>query len=176
MGVEGEWEQVATEPEEVEEVYEEAEPEAAYEEAEPPRPEREPAMAAARPDKSFLAMLSGLGFFVAVLLLVFGVWNLSSQVPVGAPAFTGLTVVGLAIAIVIPYLWMLDDLRVRPRSIRKSHARFMAGPLIGVLAITLFFLFSLAAQDWLLIGLAIAVVAITQASVSLFLYSMLWEE
>ncbi|TLZ72181.1 MAG: hypothetical protein E6K10_03040 [Methanobacteriota archaeon] len=178
MGAQGEWEEVAEEPEEE---YEEPAPEEApeaeveYAEEEPP-PSREPTRAVARPDKSVLAMLSGLGFFVAVLLLIFGVWNLSASVPAGAPAFTALVIVGLVLAIAIPYLWMLDDLRVRPRRLRRTHARFMAGPLIGILAIVLFALFSLANQDWILVILAVAVVAITQASVALFLYSMLWEE
>src|SRR5207247_10947474 len=89
---------------------------------------------------------------------------------------TALVSVGIVLAIAIPYLWMLDDLRVRPRRLRRTHARFMAGPLIGILAIVLFALFSLANQDWILVILAVAVVAITQASVALFLYSMLWEE
>jgi len=177
MAVEGEWEEVAEEPEAGEEAYEdEAGPEAAYDEAEPRRVRRERAPAVRRPDKSVLAMVSGLGFFVVVLLLGFGVWNLSATVPMGAPVYTGLTIVGLVLAIVIPYLWMLDDLRVRPRGIKKAHARFMAGPLIGVLAILLFVLFYLASPDWVLILLAVAVIAIMQASVALFLYSMLWEE
>ena len=126
MGGEGEWEEVAEEPqEEYEEGYEEApaEAESEYEEEEPGERPQEPARAVARPDKSVLAMLSGLGFFVAVLLLIFGVWNLSAAVPAGAAAFTGLTIVGLFLAI-----------------------------------------------------LAVVVVAVTQASVALFLYSMLWQE
>jgi hypothetical protein len=180
MGAEGQWEEVAEEPEEeYEEAYEEA-PSGVevveYEEEEPFELGREPTHAVARPDKSVLAMLSGLGFFVAVLVLIFGVWNLSATVRVGAAAFLGLTVVGLFLAILIPYLWMLDDLRVRPRRFRKSHARFMAGPLIGVLAIVLFALFSLSDQNWLLAILAVVVLAVTQGSVALFLYSMLWEE
>jgi hypothetical protein len=179
MGAEGQWEEVAEEPEEgYEEAYEEAPSgvEVEYEEEEPFELPREPTHAVARPDKSVLAMLSGLGFFVAVLVLIFGVWTLSATVRVGAAAFLGLTVVGLFLAILIPYLWMLDDLRVRPRAIRKSHARFMAGPLIGVLAIVLFALFSLADPNWLLAILAVVVLAVTQGSVALFLYSMLWEE
>lgn len=172
MGVEGEWEDVATEPEDIEEAEEEGAPEAAYEEAEPRRP-REPARfsrGVTRPDKSILAMLSGFGFFVAVLLLVFGVWTL------GGPVYTTVTLVGVFVATLIPYLWMLDDLRVRPKRIQRTHARFMTGPLIGILAIIFFGLFSLAEQRWLLMALGVTVVVITAASVSLFLYSMLWEE
>ncbi len=173
MDTEGEWEDVATEPEDVEDAGESEEaPEAEYEEAEPRRP-REPARfsrAVTRPDKSILAMLSGFGFFVAVLLLVFGVWNL------GGPVYTSVTVVGLVVATLIPYLWMLDDLRIRPKRIQRTHARFMTGPLIGILAIIFFGLFSLADQRWLLLALGVTVVVITTASVALFLYSMLWEE
>jgi hypothetical protein len=121
-------------------------------------------------------MLSGLGFFIVALLLVLGVWNLAATVPAGAPAFFGVIVLGLIMATVIPYLWMLDDLRIRPRSIRKSHARFLAGPLIGVLAIVLFGLFTLSAGNWLLAILAVVVLGMAQASVALFLYSILWEE
>jgi hypothetical protein len=179
MAAEGgtDWEEVASEPEEPEEAFEGEEgPEAAYDEREAPPVRREPVRPAGRQDKSVLAMVSGLGFFVVVLLLGFGVWNASAAVPTGPPAYTGLTIIGVVLAIVIPYLWMLDDLRLRPKGINKAHARFMAGPLIGVLAILLFVLFVLAEQDWLLIAVAVAAIAITQASVSLFLYSMLWEE
>ncbi len=178
MAVEGEWEEVATEEPEgdTDEYGGEVGPDAAPDEEEARRPSRPPGRPAGRGDKSVLAMASGLGFFVVVLLLGFGVWNLSAPVPMGAPAYTGLTIVGVVLAIAIPYLWMLDDLRIRPRGIKKTHARFMAGPLIGVLAILLFVLFILAEQNWLLVVLAIAVIAITQASVSLFLYSMLWQE
>ena len=181
MGTGGEWEEVAEEPEpETEDAYgeepPEAEPEAAYEEEEPARAVREPRRAVARPDKSVLAMLSGLGFFVVALLLVLGVWSLAATIPSGALAFVGVVALGLVLAVIIPYLWMLDDLRIRPRSLRKSHARFIAGPLIGVLAIVLFGLFTLAAGNLFLIILSVVVLAVTQASVALFLYSMLWEE
>src|SRR2546425_12173967 len=118
MGGEGEWEEVAEEPqEEYEEGHEEApaEAESEYEEEEPGERPQEPARAVARPDKSVLAMLSGLGFFVAVLLLIFGVWNLSAAVPAGAAAFTGLTIVGLFLAIAIPDLWVARQPSVRPR-------------------------------------------------------------
>jgi hypothetical protein len=177
MAAEGEWEEVAGEPD-AEAVYEdetaEPEPEAAYEE--PPRYGREPPRAVTRPDKSVLAMLSGLGFFVVALLLVLGVWGIAATVPDGGLAFGAVIVVGLVLTVVIPYLWMLDDLRIRPRSLRKSHARFIAGPLIGVLAIVLFGLFTLATGNLLLIILSVAVLGLMQASVGLFLYSMLWEE
>jgi hypothetical protein len=166
MGAEGEWEDVATEPEDVETPDEPQGPEDAYEDVEPARPAR----TVTQPDKSILAMLSGFGFFVSVLLLVFGVWSL------GGPVYTALTVVGLFVATPIPYLWMLDDLRVRPKHIPRTHARFMTGPLIGVLAIIVFGQFSLADRRWLLAALGVTVVVITAASVSLFLYSMLWEE
>lgn len=177
MGAEGEWEEVAEEPE-AEDAYEEEaagpEPEAAYEE--PPRYGREPTRAVSRPDKSVLAMVSGLGFFVVALLLILGVWSLAAAVPAGGVAFGGVVAVGLVLTVIIPYLWMLDDLRIRPRSLRKSHARFIAGPMIGILAIVLFGLFTLAAGNLILIILSVAVLGLTQASVALFLYSMLWEE
>ena len=180
MGAGGEWEDVAEAPDaETEEPYEEEPTEAAreeaYDEEEPPRPAREPARAAGPPDRSVFAMLSGLGFFIVALLLVLGIWNLAASVPAGAPAFVGVIVLGLVLAGVIPFLWMLGDLRIRSRRIRKSHARFIAGPLIGVLAIVLSALFTLSNGNWLLAALAIVVVAVSQASVALFLYSMLWE-
>ena len=139
MAAQGDWEQVSEEPAaDAEEGYEgepvEAEAESTYEEPEGERGAREPMRGVTRPDKSVLAMLSGLGFFVVGLLLVLGVWTLASTVPVGAPAFLGVIVLGLILAFAIPYLWMLGDLRIRPRALRKSHARFIAGPMIGVLA------------------------------------------
>ena len=181
MAAQGDWEQVSEEPDaNVEEAYDrqpvEAEPETAYEEREPERPEREPAGAVRRPDKSVLAMLSGLGFFIVALLLVLGVWNLAATVPVGAPEFVGVIALGLALAVIIPYLWMLNDLRIRPRSLRKTHARFLAGPMIGVLAIVLFWLFTLSAGNWLLAILTVVVLGVAQASVALFMYSILWED
>ena len=179
MGAQGEWEDVAEEPDaESEEAYDqepaEAEPE--YEEPEPVRRGRPTAAPLGRPDRSFLATLSGLGFFIVALLLVLGVWPLASNVPAGAPSFTGILAIGLVLAVIIPYLWMLDDLRIRPRVLRKSHARFLAGPLIGVLAIVLFGLFNLSTGYWLLAIVTVLVLAVAQASVALFLYSMLWEE
>ncbi len=136
MAAEGEWEEVAEEPDaDTGEVYEgetaEAEPEPAGDFERPPRYGREPPRAVGRPDRS---------------------------------------------VVIIPYLWMLDDLRIRPRFLRKSHARFIAGPLIGVLAIVLFGLFTLAAGNLFLIILSVAVLGLTQACVALFLYSMLWQE
>ena len=181
MAAQGDWEQVSEEPAvDAEEGYEgepvEAEAESTYEEPEGERGAREPMRGVTRPDKSVLAMLSGLGFFVVGLLLVLGVWTLASTVPVGAPAFLGVIVLGLILAFAIPYLWMLGDLRIRPRALRKSHARFIAGPMIGVLAIVLFGLFTLSAGNWLLAILSVVVLGMAQASVALFLYSMLWEE
>jgi len=179
MGGGGEWEEVAEgQDAEGEVVYEEegeAEPQQVDEEQRPggyrgARP------SGGRMDKSVLAMLSGLGFFVVALLLVLGVWSLAATVPAQAPAFTSVVVLGMVLAVIIQYLWMLDDLRIRPRSLRKSHARFIAGPLIGVLAIVLFGLFTLAATNLFLIILSVVVLAVTQSSVALFLYSMLWEE
>lgn len=179
MGGEGEWEEVAEEPDaegeeaDAEEIPE-AEPEPADEE--PVREGREAPRAVGRPDRSVLATVSGLGFFIVALLLILGVWGLAASVPSGALTFGGVVVLGLILAAIIPYLWMLDDLRIRPRSLRKSHARFLAGPLIGVLAVVLFGLFTLSAGNLLLIILSVAVLGVTQASVALFLYSMLWEE
>ena len=180
MGAQGEWEEVAEEQPDAEtgEAYDQepadAEPE--YEEAEPVRRGRPAAAPVGRTDRSFLAILSGLGFFIVALLLVLGVWPLASNVPAGAPSFTGILAIGLVLAVIIPYLWMLDDLRIRPRVLRKSQARFLAGPLIGVLAIVLFGLFNLSAGYWLLAIMTVLVLAVAQASVALFLYSMLWEE
>ena len=179
MGTEGEWEDVAEETDAgTEEAYEdepaEAESEAAYEEES--RPPREAPRPVARSDRSVLAMVSGLGFFIVAMVLVLGVWPLASTVPAGAPSFSGILVLGLILAVFIPYLWMVSDLRIRPRALRKGPARFIAGPMIGVLAIVLFALFTLSAGNWLLAVLAVTVLGVTQASVALFLYSMLWEE
>jgi len=45
-----------------------------------------------------------------------------------------------------------------------------------LVAIVLFGLFNLSTGNWLLAILSVLVVAVTQGSVALFLYSMLWEE
>src|SRR2546427_11517171 len=177
MGAQGEWEEAAEEQPDAEtgEAYDQepadAEPE--YEEAEPVRRGRPAAAPVGRTDRSFLATLSGLGFFIVALLLVLGVWPLASNVPAGAPSFTGILAIGLLLAVIIPYLWMLDDLRIRPRVLRKSQARFLAGPLIGVLAIVLFGLFNLSAGYWLLAIMTVLVLAVAQAYDDLFLSPLL---
>ena len=168
MAVGGEWAEGTPEEEpEVEVVYDRTtEPEAEYEEMEPE--EAPPVEAVARRDRSVYAMLSGLGFFVATLLLLFLI------IPVGG-TILGLTVLGMGIGTAIPYLWLAGDLRIRPRQLRRSQARFLAGPMIGVLAVVLYALFAVANPNWLLLSESIGVVAITLASVSMFLYSMLWK-
>src|SRR3990172_7686691 len=125
MGSEGEWEDGPpdAEPvqEESEEVYEEeVEPEVEIEEIQPEEAPSPPAPSA-RADRSVFATLSGLGFFVVVLLLLFTV------LPAGLGVL-GLTILGMAIGTAIPYLWMVDDLRVRPRRLPRRHARFPPPP------------------------------------------------
>lgn len=172
MGTHREWEDDPPDEEppegEYDEEYEEAvEPEVVEViEAEETLPEPSPA---ARIDRSVYAMVSGLGFFVAVLLLLFAV------LPAGYGVL-GLTILGMAIGAAIPYLWMVDDLRVRPRRLRRSHARFLAGPLIGVLAIVVYGLFLITRSSGILLVWTVGVIAITLISVALFLYSMLWGE
>src|SRR3972149_7050778 len=99
MGSEGEWEDGPpdAEPvqEESEEVYEEeAEPEGEIEEIQPEEAPSPPAPSA-RADRSVFATLSGLGFFVVVLLLLFTV------LPAGLGVL-GLTILGMAIGTAIP--------------------------------------------------------------------------
>src|SRR5437773_12517535 len=108
MAAQGDWEQVSEEPAaDAEEEYEgepvEADAESTYEQPEPARTAREPMRGVSRPDKSVLAMLSGLGFFVVGLLVVLAVWTFASTVPAAAPAFRGVIVPAPIHAFAIPY-------------------------------------------------------------------------
>lgn len=171
-GDESEWEEIP--PEEiVEEDREEGAmaaegPEvAALEEVEPPR---------RFDDRSRFATVAGLGFFILGVVLY-----LLVVVPRdGILAALGAT--GMALTAATVYFWMAHELRIHPKALTRHMARFIAGPLLGLLAllglITLIVYIGPAAAPggWGKVVVVFGLEFGTAASVSLLFYSMLWEE
>ena len=125
-------------------------------------------------DRSRYALVSGLGFFVLGLVVYLFV-----VVP-GDPALAVLCAAGMALTAAAVYFWMADDLRLRPRNLSRSALRFIAGPLLGLLALvglaTLVTFLGPSAPpgEW---GKAATVFLLefgTAATVSLLFYSLLW--
>jgi len=125
-------------------------------------------------DRSRYALVSGLGFFI-LGLVVYLVIVVPADVPLGAVSAAGMALTAAAV-----YFWMADDLRVRPRNLSRSALRFIAGPLLGLLAIVglaalvTFLGPSASPGDW---GKAATVFLLefgTAATVSLLFYSLLW--
>lgn len=126
-------------------------------------------------DRSRFAMVSGLGFFILGLVVYFLVVAPRDAV------LAALAGMGMGLTAAAVYFWMAHDLRVRPRALSRQMARFIAGPLLGLLALvglaTLVVYVGPAAPSNG-IGKAVTVFGLefgTAASVSLLFYSMLWE-
>lgn len=168
VGGEEEWEEIR--PEEAEIALAEEEIPVAEElpvaEGEAPT---EPA-APAHVDRSRYALVSGLGFFVLGLVVYLFV------VLPGDPALAALSAAGMALTAAAVYFWMADDLRLRPRNLSRSALRFIAGPLLGLLALVglATLVTFLGPGEW---GKAATVFLLefgTAATVSLLFYSLLW--
>ena len=123
-------------------------------------------------DKSKLATVSGMGFVgLAAFFVLFVIMP-------GNMLLIGLAIPALIISALVAFFYLLDDLRIRPGSLTERSSRFMSGILIMVL------LFVPLIMNWpntedidLTIPLTLLpVIVLTNASVALFLYSMLWEE
>ena len=171
-----EWEEIGPEEAEPEEGEEEApEPEEIAppgEEEGPPEPAPE---AAAAGDRSKFAMASGLGFFVLALLVYFLV------VLPGDPALVALAAAAMGLTAATVYFWMAHDLRIRPKTLTRHMARFIAGLILGLLAIVglatlVVFLGPAAAPGgWGKAATVFLLEFLTAADVSLLFYSMSWE-
>ncbi len=126
-------------------------------------------------DRSRFAMVSGLGFFILALVLYFLV------VAPGDGVLGTLGAAGMGLTAAAVYFWMAHDLRIRPRALSRHMARFIAGPLLGLLALVgLATLFVYAGPSgppngWAKVATVFGLEFGTAASVSLLFYSMLWE-
>jgi len=123
-------------------------------------------------DRSRFAMVAGLGFFVLAL----GVY-LFVVLP-GDATLAALSAAGMTLTAAAVYFWMADDLKVKPRNLSRSALRFIAGPLLGLLALvglaTLVTFIGPSPGEW---GKAATVFLLefgTAATVSLLFYSLLW--
>lgn len=121
-------------------------------------------------DRSKLAMISGVGFVGLAIFLYFFViltWDTTLIV---------LSITAIVVSALVALFYMLDDLRIRPRSMTERGAHFLAGITLGVLVL-LIISTAMVYQSDVLRGMPVFVVMIvTNASVALFLYSMMWEE
>lgn len=127
-------------------------------------------------DRSRYAMVSGLGFFVLAVAVYFLV-----VVP-GDVVLAELAAAGMGLTAATAYFWMADDLRIGPKRLSRSATRFIAGPLLGLLAIVGLATFVAYVGNGARPGGWGAVVTVfglelgTAATVSLLFYSMLWDE
>ncbi len=126
-------------------------------------------------DKSKLATVSGMGF------VGLGAFFVLFVIMPGNMLLIGLAVPALIISALVAFFYLLDDLRIRPTSLTERSSRFMSGILVMILFILLFVPLIMNWPNTEDIDLTIPltllpVIVLTNASVALFLYSMLWEE
>ncbi|MFX0206451.1 MAG: hypothetical protein ACFFDT_10740 [Candidatus Hodarchaeota archaeon] len=121
-------------------------------------------------DKSKLAMVAGFGFVFVAVLIYIGI------VPKGETNVYIFSITSLIISILIPFFYMLDDLRIRPIKISERGTRFFAGILLAFLFILIFIMLEYFWPDFILIIYLLIIILLTNVSFTLFLYSMLWEE
>lgn len=121
-------------------------------------------------DKSKLALISGIGFVALAIFFYFfviRVWDTTQFI---------LSVIGLIVAALVALFYLLDDLTIRPKNMTERGAHFLSGIFLGVLVL-LIIITAMVFQDDILKAFPIFIIMIiTNASVALFLYSMMWEE
>lgn len=121
-------------------------------------------------DRGRLAMVSGFGFvFLAVM------FYLAIYVD-GRPYTYLFGIVGMVLSTLIPFFYMLNDLKIRPRKVTERGTRFVAGILLAFLFLLVFAMVGFYGQDYFRTALLLVVMALTCASFSLFFYSMMWDE
>jgi len=121
-------------------------------------------------DKSKLAMVAGIGFVFVAVLFYIGI------TPRGDTNVYIFSISSIIISVLIPFFYMLDDLRIRPIKISERETRFFAGILLAFLFIFIFILLGYFWPDFTLIIYLLIIIVLTNISFTLFLYSMLWEE
>ncbi len=123
-------------------------------------------------DKSKLAMAAGVGFVFLAVIFYLGI------VMDGRFMTYLYGLIGMILAALIAFFYMLDDLRIRPVKITERGTRFVAGILLAFLFLMIFIMvggFVTSGEFVPLVYLA-TVIVLTNASFALFFYSMLWEE
>lgn len=121
-------------------------------------------------DRSKLALLSGIGFVSLAIFLYFFViltWD---------TMLIMLSVTAIVVSALVALFYMLDDLRIRPKSMTERGAHFLAGMSLGVLVLLIISTAMVYQSDVLMAMPVFVVMIVTNASVALFLYSMMWEE
>jgi hypothetical protein len=121
-------------------------------------------------DKSKLALVSGIGFVALAIFFYFFViseWDTTQ--------FT-LSLIGLIVSALVALFYLLDDLTIRPKNMTERGAHFLAGIFLGVLALLIIITAMVFQEDILKAFPVFIIMIITNASVALFLYSMMWEE
>ncbi|MFQ5909864.1 MAG: hypothetical protein ACE5IJ_03985 [Thermoplasmata archaeon] len=121
-------------------------------------------------DKSKLALLSGIGFVGLGMFFYFFVieaWDTMRFI---------LSLMALIVSALVALFYMLDDLRIRPGSMTERGAHFLAGIFLGVLVVLIVATAMVFKEDILKALPIFVIMILTNASVALFLYSMMWEE
>jgi hypothetical protein len=121
-------------------------------------------------DRSKLAMISGVGFVALAIFLYFFV------IATGDMMLIGLSITAIVVSALVALFYMLDDLRIRPSSMTERSAHFLAGISLGVLVLLIISTAMVFQSDVLEAMPVFVVMILTNASVALFLYSMMWEE
>lgn len=126
-------------------------------------------------DKSKLSFVSGIGFVSLGFIIYFFV-----VVP-AVPHLLMFSAVAIILSTLVAFFYLFDDLKFRTARLTERGARFLSGIFFMILVIM--FIIALMTY-WPDIGnldytspiVLIVVMVLTNASVALFLYSMLWEE
>ncbi|MFQ6128818.1 MAG: hypothetical protein ACE5QW_07960 [Thermoplasmata archaeon] len=121
-------------------------------------------------DKSKLALLSGIGFVGLAIFFYFFVivvWDLAQFF---------LSIGALIVSALVALFYLLDDLMIRPRSMTERGAHFLTGIFLGILVLLIIVTAMVFREDIFKAFPIFVIMILTNASVALFLYSMMWEE
>lgn len=121
-------------------------------------------------DRSKLALISGVGFVGLAIFLYFFI--LTS----GEPLFIALSVFSIVTSTLIALFYLLDDLTIRPTKMTERAAHLFSGIFLGILIFLIIETVLLYPGDLIKVGSIFIVMVLTNVSVALFLYSLLWEE
>ncbi|UCD92246.1 MAG: hypothetical protein JSV43_08535 [Methanobacteriota archaeon] len=126
-------------------------------------------------DKSKLAFVSGIGFVGLGFILYFFV------IEPNIPNLMTFSIIAIILSTIVAFFYLFDDLKIRTTKLTERGARFISG--IFFMVLTILFIVALMTY-WPSISnmdltspiVLTVVIVLTNASVALFLYSMLWEE
>ncbi|MFQ6106052.1 MAG: hypothetical protein ACE5QF_00470 [Thermoplasmata archaeon] len=121
-------------------------------------------------DRSKLALVSGIGFVGLAIFFYFfviQVWETTQFI---------LSLAALVVSALVALFYLLDDLTIRPKSMTERGAHFLAGIFLGTLVLLIIATALTFRSDILKAFPVFIIMILTNASVALFLYSMMWEE